>query len=90
MPYYVVNTGRIRLGDAVTSRGTHIMWSKSPSTPDPRISSSIAHQRSERRRRFEEAITAHQKAAAIFRGIGDQDNERIALGNLEAARAAHA
>ena len=44
MPYYVVNTGRIRLGGAATSRGTHIMWSKTPSTPDPGSPEGIAAQ----------------------------------------------
>lgn len=44
MTYYVVNTGRIRLGGAVTSRGTHIMWSKTPSTPDPGSLGGIAAQ----------------------------------------------
>ena len=39
-------------------------------------------------RRFDEAITACQDAAAIFRETGDEHNERIAVGNLEAARAA--
>jgi len=38
--------------------------------------------------RFEEAITAHQEAAAIFREVGDQHSERVALGNLETARSA--
>jgi hypothetical protein len=42
--YYVVNTGRIRLGGAVTSRGTHTMWSKTPSTPDPGSPGGIAAQ----------------------------------------------
>lgn len=44
MTYYVVNTGRIRLGGAATSRGTHIMWSKTPSTPDPGSPGGIAAQ----------------------------------------------
>jgi hypothetical protein len=44
MTYFVVNTGRIRLGGAVTSRGTHIMWSKTPSTPDPGSPGGIAAQ----------------------------------------------
>jgi hypothetical protein len=39
-------------------------------------------------RRFEEAITADQDAAAIFREMGDQHGEGIAFGNLEAAQAA--
>jgi hypothetical protein len=34
-------------------------------------------------RRFEEAITAHQDAAAIFRETGDRHREGIALDNLE-------
>ena len=38
--------------------------------------------------RFEEAITAHQDAAAIFRETGDRHSEGITLANLEAARAA--
>ena len=38
-------------------------------------------------RRFEEAVTAHQDAAAIFRETGDQYWEDIALGNLESYRA---
>jgi tetratricopeptide (TPR) repeat protein len=33
-------------------------------------------------RRFEEAITAHQDAAAIFREVGDRHGEGRALGNL--------
>ena len=33
-------------------------------------------------RRFEEAITAHRDAAAIFRETGDRNGEGIALGNL--------
>ena len=44
MTYYVVNTGRIRFGSAVTSRGTHIMRSKTPSTPNPGSPGSIAAQ----------------------------------------------
>jgi hypothetical protein len=44
MTYYVVNTGRIRLGGAVTSRGTHIMWSKTPGTSDPGSPGGIAAQ----------------------------------------------
>ena len=39
-------------------------------------------------RRFEEAITAHQDAAAIYRETGDRYGEVIALDNLEADRAA--
>ena len=39
-------------------------------------------------RRFEEAITAHQDAAAIFRETGDRHGEGIALGNLGVALAA--
>ncbi len=39
-------------------------------------------------RRFEEAITACQDAAAIYRETGDQRREGIALRNLERARAA--
>jgi hypothetical protein len=38
--------------------------------------------------RYGEAITAHQEAVAIFRETGDQHNERVALHDLEAARAA--
>ena len=38
-------------------------------------------------RRFEEAITAHQDAAAIFRETGDRHGEGMALNNL-GARAA--
>ena len=37
--------------------------------------------------RFEEAITAHREAAAIFRETGDRHREGVALANLEAARA---
>ena len=33
-------------------------------------------------RRFEEAITAHQDAAAIFRETGDRHGEGMALNNL--------
>ncbi len=33
-------------------------------------------------RRFDEAITAHQDAAAIFRETGDRHSEGMALGNL--------
>ena len=33
-------------------------------------------------RRFEEAITAHQDAAAIFRETGDRHGEGMALDNL--------
>ena len=33
-------------------------------------------------RRFEEAITAHQDAAAIFRETGDRHGEGTALSNL--------
>jgi hypothetical protein len=39
-------------------------------------------------RRFEEAITACQDAAAIFQETGDRHGEGIAVENLEAARAA--
>jgi hypothetical protein len=39
-------------------------------------------------RRFEDAITDFEQAAAIFRETGQQDSERTALDNLEAARAA--
>jgi hypothetical protein len=39
-------------------------------------------------RRFEEAITAHQAAAASYRESGDEYREGIMLNNLEAARAA--
>jgi hypothetical protein len=41
-------------------------------------------------RRFAEAITAHQDAAAIFRETGDQHREEIAVDNLERAQAAKA
>jgi hypothetical protein len=37
-------------------------------------------------RPFQEAITAHQDAAASFGEADDQHSERIALANLEAAR----
>jgi len=37
----------------------------------------------------EEAIAAWQDAAAIFRETGDEHYERVALGDLEAARAAY-
>lgn len=37
-------------------------------------------------RRFEEAITAHQEAAAIYRETGDRHGEGIALNNLERAK----
>jgi hypothetical protein len=37
-------------------------------------------------RRFEEAIAAHQDAAAIFRETGDLHREGIALDNLKSAR----
>ncbi len=33
-------------------------------------------------RRFEEAITAHRDAAAIYRETGDRHDEGWALGNL--------
>jgi tetratricopeptide (TPR) repeat protein len=36
-------------------------------------------------RRFDEAITAHQDAAAIFRETGDRHSEGSALNNLGAA-----
>jgi Tetratricopeptide repeat len=39
-------------------------------------------------RRFEEAITAHQDAAAIYRETGDRHREGTALNNLELDRAA--
>jgi tetratricopeptide repeat protein len=39
-------------------------------------------------RRFEEAITACQHAAAVYRETGDRHREGNALNNLEAARAA--
>ena len=39
-------------------------------------------------RRFEEAITAHQDAAAIFRETGDRHREDIAVNNLKRAQAA--
>jgi hypothetical protein len=39
-------------------------------------------------KRFEEAMTAHQEAAAIYRGTGDQHGEGAALNNLELDRAA--
>jgi len=39
-------------------------------------------------RRFEEAITAHQDAAAIYRETGDRHREGITVNNLETARAA--
>jgi hypothetical protein len=39
-------------------------------------------------RRFEEAITAHQDAAAICRETGDGHLEGNVLANLERARAA--
>ena len=38
-------------------------------------------------RRFEEAITAHQDAAAIFRETGDRHSEGAALNNLGAGPA---
>ena len=38
--------------------------------------------------RVEEAITAHQDAAAILRETGDQHREGIALNNLESDRTA--
>ena len=41
-------------------------------------------------RRFEEAVSACQDAAAIFRETGDRDWEDIALGNLEKFRGAQA
>ena len=37
-------------------------------------------------RRFKEAISAHQEAAAIFRETGDRHSEGIALKNLELAQ----
>jgi hypothetical protein len=37
---------------------------------------------------FDEAIAAHQDAAAIFRETGDRHGEGAALRNLEEARAA--
>jgi hypothetical protein len=39
-------------------------------------------------RRFDEAITAHQNAAAIYRETGDRHNEGIARQSLEHDRAA--
>ena len=36
-------------------------------------------------RRFEEAITAHQDAAAIYRETGDRHGEGMALNNLGVA-----
>jgi hypothetical protein len=36
--------------------------------------------------RFDEAITAYQDAAAIYREAGDRQGERMALGNLKLAR----
>jgi hypothetical protein len=39
-------------------------------------------------RRLHEAIAACQDAVAIFRQISDEHRERIALGDLETARAA--
>jgi hypothetical protein len=39
-------------------------------------------------RQFDEAITACQDAAAIFRETGDEYNEGVALENLQRARAA--
>jgi hypothetical protein len=41
-------------------------------------------------RRFEEAISAHQDAVAIFLETADRHWEEIALGNLEKYRAAQA
>ena len=41
-------------------------------------------------RRFEEAITAHQDAVAIYRETGDRHREGIALGNLESVLALQA
>jgi len=41
-------------------------------------------------RRFDEAITAHQDAAAIFRETGDPHGEDIAVNNLKLAPAAKA
>jgi hypothetical protein len=38
--------------------------------------------------RFEEAISAHQDAAAIYRQAGNRHREETALNNLESARAA--
>jgi hypothetical protein len=38
--------------------------------------------------RFEEAITAYQDAAGIFREEGDESRERSALDGVKAARAA--
>jgi hypothetical protein len=39
-------------------------------------------------RRFEEAISAHQDAAAIYRETGDRQGEEMALSNLERDRVA--
>ena len=39
-------------------------------------------------RRFEEAVSAHQDAAAIYRETGDRQLEGIALRNIDADRAA--
>lgn len=41
-------------------------------------------------RRFEEAITAHQDAAAICRETGDRHGEDMAVNNLKRAQAAKA
>jgi hypothetical protein len=38
--------------------------------------------------RFDEAVTAFQAATAIFRETSDEHYDRIALHNLETARAA--
>jgi hypothetical protein len=40
--------------------------------------------------RFEEAISAHQDAAAIYRETGDRHGENIALRNVDAGQAAQA
>lgn len=40
--------------------------------------------------RFEEAITAHQDVAAIYREIGDEYGEGRALNNIETVRSASA
>ncbi len=41
-------------------------------------------------RRFDEAITAHQDAAVIFRETGDLHSEDIAVNNLKLTQAAKA
>jgi hypothetical protein len=39
-------------------------------------------------RRFEEAISAHQDAAAIYRETRDRHSEDVTVGNLEQDRSA--